>query len=65
MEKRKKKRNNILIEGENKKLFVCLAFNYSVQSYIDVYCSYVGKKFTYTTTKIVPFLYMVVLKIVF
>ena len=53
IEKRKKERNNILIESENKKLFVRLAFNYSAQSYIDVYCSYVGKKFTNTTTKLV------------
>ena len=45
--------------------FFFLAFSYSAQPYIVVHCSNVGKKFTYSTTIVAPFLYMVVLKITF
>lgn len=62
---RKNNNNNILMWGGNKKLFFSLALSYSVHPYIAMHCSCVGKTFTYTTTNVTHFLYMVVLKIVF
>jgi len=57
--------NNILIGGGNKKLIFFLAFNYIALPYIVVHYNCVGKNFTYTTTNVASFLYMVVLKIAF
>ena len=68
LEKKKKKEqtNNILNEGRIKNKNKNLAFSYSAQPYIDVHCSNVGKKFTYTTTTIATLsLYIMVPKIVF
>ena len=51
---------------ENKKvIFIFLAFSYSAQPYIAMHCNNVGKKFSYTTTIVALFLYIVVLKIAF
>ena len=62
--KKRKVRNNILMWGGNKKSFLSLALSYSAQPYMVVQCSWVRKNFTYTTSNVAPFSYMVVLKIV-
>ena len=44
------------------KLIVSLAFSYNAQPYKAVHCNCIDKNFTYTTTNVASYLYMMVLK---